>query len=796
MKRRAVVFLFALAGVTGCLGRGVFHCHESKQCGPNGSCEAATGACSAPDPTCVPSERRYLSDAPDGLAGQCVEDACPADPVMAIRAGGSHACLLRRSGAVACWGAGANGQLGDGTTEARSTVAPVSGLPAGAVGLALGDRHSCAIVAATGETAGTVWCWGADEAGQLGDGGSTDVLTPAPVPGLDSIAQLAAGAAFTCALRVPAGGAIAVLCWGDNDDGAIGAGMDVSAVSTPTAALFPDGTVVQALAARGGHVCAVTNGGVFCWGSNSQGELGDGTFTARRVPTLVPGSAGASVVTAGLVHTCAVNDGLVTCWGANQVGELGDGTTDVRLLPVVVTPLAGVTALASGAYHTCAVTGDGTLRCWGANQAGQLGEGTTSSVAVPVPVTGIQQAIEITAGDNFSCARRNDGTVACWGDDRLGQLGTAAPIRRRVPTPVAALGNVQSLTASGDHTCARLPAGSNKTYCWGHNQAGELGDGTRIDRPAPTALKTTLDAGDLTAGQFHSCLVDAAGGAWCWGRGSSGQLGTSSLIDALVPTAVLGLTGATAIAAGAAHSCALQASAVLCWGAGDQGQLGDGTMIDRASAAVVPGIDDATAIRLGDAHTCVLRATGQVACWGANDAGQLGNATTSASADPVPVSFPLNTNVVALSAGSRHTCAVDDAGNAYCWGAGAAGQLGWNDPPVDHGAPAKVMNVSDVVAIAAGDAHTCALTSDAGSVFCWGDNSSGQLGDDTLTSRALATATPVMTDVTALAAGHAHTCALKSDRTVLCWGADDSGQLGEGTPLQVSVAQPTQISCP
>ncbi len=792
-----------VAAVSGCLGDGVFHCRENKQCGPNGSCEAATGACSTLDPTCVPSERRYLDHAPPSLAGRCVEDACPADPVVAVRGGGAHACLLRKSGAVACWGDGADGQLGDGTTTARSTIAPVVGLPPGASAVALGDRHTCAVIGSpTGAAAGTwgtVWCWGANEAGQLGDGATTTASTPTPaqVPGLDAVIALAAGDAFTCALRSPDAGVSAsagtVLCWGNNDDGAVGIGGGVSPVPAPAPVAFPDGAVVEAIAARGGHVCAIAAGGVFCWGANSQGELGDGTFASRATPVMVPDVSGATAVAAGLAHTCVLGAGGVTCWGANQVGELGDGTTEVRAMSVVVAPLAGVTSLAAGAYHTCAVSGDGGVWCWGANQAGQLGEGTTSSFPVPVPATGIQQAVEVTAGDNFSCARRTDGTVACWGDNRLGQLGTATAIRRLVPTPVAGLANAQSIAASGDHTCVRqASAAASRAACWGHNQAGELGDGSRMDRASPTALKLTLDAAGLTAGQSHTCLRDTAGMVWCWGRGSSGQLGSPSLIDFLVPTLVQGVTGATAVAAGGGHTCVLESGAVVCWGADDEGQLGDGQTTNHSSGGVVPGIDDAIAITLGGAHTCVLRAGGRVACWGANDAGQLGNDTTVPSAAPVAV--PL-TNVVAIAAGNRHTCAVDRAGTATCWGAGTAGQLGWTDPPKDHQGPAPVTNLVDAVDVAAGDAHTCALTSD-GSVFCWGDNAAGQLGDGTVDARPLASKTPVLMGATAITAGRAHTCALKADHTVACWGADDFGQLGEGAPLQFSTAQPTQIPCP
>jgi len=412
----------------------------------------------------------------------------------------------------------------------------------------------------------------------------------------------------------------------------------------------------------------------------------------------------------------------------------------------------------------------------------------------------------VAAGDSFSCARRKDGTVACWGDNRQGQLGTGAEIRRLSPNPVAGFTDVQSLSAAGDHTCARKRGGAIgtfETWCWGHNQAGELGDSTRVDRPSPTPLKVTLDASAVAAGPSHSCLLGIDGRVWCWGRGGSGQLGTSTLIDRLVPTAVPGLADATAIAAGGAHTCAIKGGVVACWGADDRGQLGlgDNTGTNQSHPLDVPGINDAFAVSLGEAHTCVLRADETVTCWGNNDAGQLGNDVVLGSATPMAVANL--SGVVGLAAGARHTCAVNQAGIVSCWGAGTDGQLGWTGLLGDHKAPAPVSSLpAAAVEVTAGDRHTCArLASDRGPetpgrVFCWGNNSKGQLGDNTQAPHPVPSTVPVVTDALAIAAGKAHTCALKQDHTLVCWGSDDAGQLGEGAPLQISVPQHTPISCP
>lgn len=790
--------------VAGCLGHGTFRCHDDQQCraegSTNGFCET-TGSCSVLDATCPPSGRRYREHAEAVLADTCVQDACPTNPVVIVRAGGQHACVVRQRGQVDCWGAGTDGQLGDGTVISRSTIERVDGLD-GASDVALGDRHTCALLATGG---GSVWCWGSNESGQLGDGTQTSRTAPVAVAGLTGITQIVAGGAFTCALDT----AGAVICWGRNTDGELGTNTGPKPILLPTAPVQI--ASVAALSARNRHACALTmDHHILCWGSNVQGELGDGTQIPRSLPTPVNDLMNHqwSAIAAGSAHTCAVDENAqMWCWGTNQLGELGDGTDEISLNPTAV-PLS-VTAITAGAHHTCGRESGGKVWCWGANQAGQLGEGTTTKINIPVPVAGIEDAVDMTAGDTFSCARRRDGSVWCWGDDRLGELGTGAAIERLVPARVSNLSGALSISAGNAHTCARRPAtgGASATVCWGDNLAGEIGDGTRLDRATPVPLKISLDARDIATGSLHSCLRGGDGSIWCWGRGGSGQLGTAALIDFVAPIAVQGLTGTTGIAAGGAHTCALQQTAVLCWGANDEGQLGDGTMTGRSTPAAVLGIGDAVELALGGAHTCIRRSDGSVACWGRGDEGQLGNDDPTSSPSPVVVANlatavgPNLANVISLTAGDGHTCAVLADGTATCWGAGSSGQLGWGSL-AGHSIPVKVTNLGPAVEIVAGGRHTCARTSpdgraeSAGSVFCWGDNSTGQLGDGTHESRTLPTTSAVLTNVLAVAAGGAHTCALLADHSVTCWGLDSSGQLGEGATLQVPTAQPTRIACP
>jgi alpha-tubulin suppressor-like RCC1 family protein len=803
--------------MSGCLGPGIFRCEEDRQCG-EGVCES-TGACSLPDGACD-SGRRYRAHAPAELANRCVEEACPANPVVHLRAGGDHACLVRQDGSVACWGEGASGQLGDDAGLARSTMVPVPGLPVRALDVALGDAHSCALL-----VDGSVWCWGANASGQLGDGTTVSRAQPSPVVALDDAVAVTAGGAFSCALH--ADGSVA--CWGSNATGQLGGGAagDADAL-TPVAidaAVLHD---VRLLAASDRHVCAATtSGSVMCWGSNAQGELGDGTLVDRPTPVAAiilgaPGALGATApiatLAAGVGHTCLLAGGQVSCWGTNLLGELGDGNNlSVRPSAGLVPVLAAVSDLAAAGHHTCARLDDGTAWCWGANQSGQLGDGTTTNIGVPVPVTGLPDVESVAAGSSFSCARRRDGSVWCWGDDRAGQLGTGARLTRDVPTPAVGLSGILALSAGSNHTCARRSVDGAATapaavLCWGSNQAGQLGDGTRTDRATAAPLKVALDARELVAGALHTCARTGGDGApgdaavWCWGRGSSGQLGAAMPVDYVSPVRALGVVAATRIGAGGAHTCAAVVAGAVCWGDNQSGQLGDGTTDKRTAPTALASIvgivgADVVAWALGAAHSCVLLASGQVKCWGRGIDGQLGDGRMASS--PTPVTVAGLDHATAIAAGDDHTCAATSTGAVWCWGQGTSGQLGWGSA-LARAVPAPVMGVADAVEVTAGSLHTCARVNSApthdsqlpGAVYCWGDNRLGQLGDGTRDGQLRAPAAPVVTDSLAVAAGGTHTCSLRTDGTVVCWGSDATGQLGDGRDLQHATPHLARLACP
>jgi alpha-tubulin suppressor-like RCC1 family protein len=238
--------------------------------------------------------------------------------VTAIVAGERHTCALTTNGGVKCWGNNHDGQLGDGTRKDRVTPVDVKGLTSGVTAITAAWRHTCALT-----SAGGMKCWGNNHDGQLGDGTNNDSPVPVDVAGLTSgVSAISARWRHTCALT-SAGG---VKCWGGNHDGVVGDGTRTDRSAPVEVVGLTSG--VKALASGWRHVCVLmTDGNAKCWGSNHEGQLGDGTGVDQKRPVDVAQiPSGIVAITAGGQHTCALTRGSVTCWGENEDGQLGDGT--------------------------------------------------------------------------------------------------------------------------------------------------------------------------------------------------------------------------------------------------------------------------------------------------------------------------------------------------------------------------------------------------------------------------------------------------------------------------------------
>ena len=374
--------------------------------------------------------------------------ATPTVPSLApqVSAGTYHACGLALGGAVKCWGRNDFGQLGNAATAQRSLPVDVSGLASGVAAISSGAFHTCALPA----TGGGATCWGNNGNGALGNNGAGISSVPVNVFGFPgnfgSFTAIASGYEHSCAIASTSN----VWCWGLNDAGQLGTQTPTTPYPSPVGAVASPGvgavsvgplTNIAALSLGQPFSCALTTGGgVKCWGDNAFGELGNGSTVATSPPVDVTGLAsGQTAISAGSFHACALDTvGLVRCWGRNGNGQLGDGTTADRRTPVRLSVQAtDATAIAAGGKHTCALLSNRSVVCWGDNTAGQLGDGTTTSRLTPVTVGGLPSSIvAISAGLLFSAALASDGAVYEWGDNSFGQVGDGSLFPRIAPRAV------------------------------------------------------------------------------------------------------------------------------------------------------------------------------------------------------------------------------------------------------------------------------------------------------------------------------------------------------------------------
>jgi len=753
-------------------------------------------------------------------------------PTIAVAAGSQHSLALSVDGSIWAWGGNSNGQLGDGTTTDRPwpvQVVQVVGLADdkpllatlhSVIAVSAGDRHSLALLAN-----GTVLAWGANGKGELGDGTTTARKTPVAVSGPNGVGQftdiiaISAGARYSLALKADG----TVWGWGRNDKGHLGDGTTTDQ-HTPTKAKL---TRVTGIAAGASHSLALKGDGtVWAWGRNHKGQLGDGSVTDSPSPVKVKGSGGVGALT-GVTAIAAgkdwyslalLGDGTVWAWGYNNHRQLGDGTTHTRKTPVQVIgasgqgKLTGVVAIAAGAVHNLALQ-DSHVIAWGWNNGGRLGTGNNVDQGFPVLVaqslsTG---AIAIAAGLVHSLVVQVKCTTVSWGSNKNGQLATdgidssAVAITPFLPAsaevfhltaPAGGLGHSLALKLGAPTSLPNSIGYISHVMAWGLNASGQLGDGTNTDRSfalhvsGPKSADTFIPIKAIAAGRAHSLALTTDGKVWAWGMNTAGQLGDGTKQKRTKPVQVKGPGGdgyllqIVAIAAGGAHSLALRADGtVWTWGDNAWGQLGDGSTDGRSLPAIVPG-GFMKAIAAGRRHSLALQAGGKVWAWGKGDRGQLGSSFALDSLVPVEVKGLASGGLKKMiAAGEEHSLALRADGTVWAWGANDRGQLG-DDTSTDRLVPVKVLSkewegstvedLNNIVMIAAGGRHSLALDAagivppDGGVVRCWGANDSGQLGDGTTQDRAHAVNAQLegggaLRGSSALAGGQVHSLAVAPD---------------------------------
>ena len=617
--------------------------------------------------------------------------------VVAVAAGYVHCLALKADGTVWAWGwgwnptpsmvsgltdvvaiaAGLTGSMAvranmavraDGTVwvweDDQSTPVAVAGLT-DMVAVARGYHHSLALKAD-----GTVWAWGWNTKGQLGDGTTTSRDTPIEVPGLAGITAIACGSYNSLAMHADG----TVWAWGDYYGGFRPSPAPVSGLTD----------AIAVVGAKDNSLALKADGTVWAWGGNDYGQLGDGTEEPRGRPVRVTGLTDVVKIAGGTAHSVAVkSDGSVWAWGNNDFGQLGVWTSTEKSMPAVPVPgMTDITALSGGGDHLLALDSDGTLWSWGSNSYGQLGDGTTSDSDTAVAVSGMTDVTDIACGFNHNLALRTDGTV----------------------------------------------------WAWGKNNKGQLGDGSTEDSSTPAAVSNLSDIVSIAAGYEHSLAVQADGTVWAWGSNSYGQLGDLNLSDSSTPVRVRCLTDIVAVAAGGDHNMALKADGTVWdWGYNGACCYNEGDY-DRYDQSAPPyaldGLVDVVSIAAGSAHGVALKGDGTVWAWGSNYGYQLGVVTRIEDSDSLSPAFSSTpvyaytlTDVAAIAANGVRNLALKEDGTIWAWGGAKLGpyrsiwpfleQTGLSRPE-----PLPATGLTDIIDLTkAGDFN--AFLREDGTVWVW-----------------------------------------------------------------------------
>lgn len=344
--------------------------------------------------------------------------AAPApDVAVEIALAYERSCARLASGIVKCWGLGFD-------EAAHTWPIAVPGI-VDAAQLALGNTHACVRT-----RAGRLRCWGANDSGALGDGTVEAALVGPTDPGLENITDVAVGNHFTCA----ANAAHSVSCWGDNHRGTLALGLIHDGERRPTPA--PMLSQVQSLAISGRHAFAIAgDGSVLGWGDGGCALFGGPL--PKPTPFKVAALGKVREIVSSQAHACArLEGGAVVCFGSNDDGQLGDGTTGAHDGLVVALGIYDAVQLSVGDRTSCARHSNGTVSCWGANDFGQLGDGTTVARTKPARVPGLSHVARVAVGGTHACALIDDGSIQCWGGNRSGELGDRSRASRSVRAPV------------------------------------------------------------------------------------------------------------------------------------------------------------------------------------------------------------------------------------------------------------------------------------------------------------------------------------------------------------------------
>jgi alpha-tubulin suppressor-like RCC1 family protein len=796
-----------------------------------------------------------------------------------VRGGDLWAHAIKTDGSLWAWGTNGSANLGDGTVIARSS--PVQ----------IGTQTTWSTLGGTTQvtmaikTDGTMWGWGTNTAGAIGDNTVVTKSSPVQVGTLTTWSSLAGGNQGVSMAAIKTDGSL--WAWGNNANGAVGDGTtanrsspvqigrsynwyDIEKFNTGTfyidkaRNIYATGRDINgvlgnlkpssyrsspvlvgsggywsmAIGHGGGYAIAISesNGTLWAWGYNNDGDVGDSTTINRSSPVQIGTQSNWSMIsTSSSQSTVAVKiDGTLWSWGNGAGGRLGNGLTTYRSSPVQIGTLSDWTYASAGADVVYALKDNGTLWTWGATSLGSLGDNTGIDKSSPVQIGTLSTWDKVSASMAGGYALKRDGTLWAWGANSSGQLGDGTTVNRSSPVQIGTLTSWINIAGSYNTNSIFL---KNDGTLWttGDNSIGQVGDGTTINRSSPVQIGTQTDWSAIFGATLSGYAIKTNGTLWGWGYNEHGQLSQEQRgVNFSSPVQI----GTQTYLTGVAHNSILHAVGtdykLYSWGLADHGQIGINKRYYNTSASPVVvgndrvwtiGVANSTGVtgikidgtlwqwgltsglneslyrsspvqvgtqtnwsKLTSSSSSIysIKTDGTLWAWGTNTSGQIGDSTTINRSSPIQIGT--QTNWGNVFGNNTHVTATDILGKLYGWGLNTTGQLGIGTT-TGRSSPVQIGSGTWLSA-GLGSAYTMAIDADK-KLWAWGQSNRGQLGIGDTLRRSSPVQVGTLSTWDKVNCGPENTVAVKTDGTLWSWGYNNHGQIGDGTTLNRS--SPVQI---
>ena len=650
---------------------------------------------------------------------------------VSASAGLSAGNAINTSGSLWVWGNNSLGALGLGDTINRSSPVQVGTLNNWSS--VTEGSHTMAI-----KTDGTLWAWGTNTSGQLGDGTTVNKSSPVQIGTLTNWRSVETGRTTTAAIKTDG----TLWTWGSQTNGTTG-------LATPNdnitfSPIFGSSTFKEVSVGYVSYTMAInSDGSLWGWGNNGSYYLGDGTITNRIEPTKNTAYTATDwKQLSSNSHTMGIKtDGTLWGWGVGTTGRIGNDSTSGDISPQQIGPDTDWKDVAAGSINTVAIKTGGTLWTWGGNSSGQLGLllATSTQRSSPVQVGTLTNWSTCAANggtiNSFCAAIKTDGTLWGWGFNGSGQLGIGVNGNRSSPVQVGTLGTWKNVAVGDTHTMAIKTDGT--LWGWGFNPVGQIGEGS-ISRSSPVQVGTLATWSSVSAGSSHTIAIKTDGTAWVWGLNNFGQLGIGDTTNRSSPVQIGSLTNWVSGSSVSTVSALLNTDGIV-YTAGNNGNVTTNALgrytqstFNRSSPAQVGALTNWSSISLKDNHCLAITTGGSLYSWGQNSDGQLGSFGSNGRSSPVQVGTLTNWSTV--RAGYYHNVATKTDGTLWTWGSNSlGGELGLGDK-ISRSSPVQVGTLATWSKVDAGEYYTMAIKTD-GTLWSWGYNDQGSLGDNTTFSK-------------------------------------------------------------